>query len=157
MLRYGDGNFQPADPKARGKWSDGDSNNEGGDSGYDIKNNGERTAAAEHYRDDDEDVRYVEDARQLAPATAPPRSETSRSSRNSSKNSKKGSRNRDSLRMDREEDEGFPSPPSAKSPLSNGIPSSPSEDNTDDKYDEAYYTNEPLPNKPAPKAFNRHE
>ena len=109
------------------------------------------------YRDDDEDVRYVEDARQLAPATAPPRSETSRSSRNSSKNSKKSSRKRDSLRMDREEDEGFPSPPSAKSPLSNGTPSSPSEDNTDDKYDGAYYTNEPLPNKPAPKAFNRQE
>ena len=34
----------------------------------------------------DDDVRYVEDARQLGPATAPPRSETSRSSRNSSKN-----------------------------------------------------------------------
>ena len=39
----------------------------------------------------------------------------------------------------------------------NGTTSSPSEDNTDDKYDGAYYTNEPLPNKPAPKAFNRYD
>ena len=39
----------------------------------------------------------------------------------------------------------------------NGTTSSPSEDNTDDKYDGAYYTNEPLPNKPAPKAFNRYQ
>ena len=44
-LRYGDSDFQPADPKARGKWSDGDSNE--GDSGYDK--NGERIAAAENY------------------------------------------------------------------------------------------------------------
>ena len=43
--RYGDSDFQPADPKARGKWSDGDSNE--GDSGYDK--NGERIAAAENY------------------------------------------------------------------------------------------------------------
>ena len=46
MLRYGDSDFQPADPKARGKWSDGDSNE--GDSGYDK--NGERIAATERYR-----------------------------------------------------------------------------------------------------------
>ena len=83
MLRYGDSDFQPADPKSRGKWSDDDTGE--GDSGYDVRN-GERTAAADDYRD--EDVRYVDDARQMAAATAPPhsRSETSRSSRNSSKN-----------------------------------------------------------------------
>ena len=75
--------------------------------------------------------------------------------------SKRSSRQRDSLRLDREEedDESYPSPPTAtssiKSPANNGGgASSPSD--TDNKYDGAYYTNEPLHNRPAPVAFNRH-
>ena len=49
LLRDGESDFQPADPKTRGKWSDDDTGE--GDSGYDVRN-GERTAmAADDYRE----------------------------------------------------------------------------------------------------------